>query len=142
MPVPYEAQCNLAGISLRVSDQLRNVFGRNGRIYLKNHGINHHSGNRRDVSQKIKGQRPIDRRVDDVADPRPQQGVTVGWRIDHRLRGNIGGSARFVFDDNLLAQTLRQPSPHYSRHNVGAPARRESNDPVDCPRRIIERPGV
>jgi hypothetical protein len=53
------------------------------------------------------------------------QRVAVRGSTDGRLDRDIGGGAGLVFDDDRLAETLRQPLGHDARHGVGPAARRK-----------------
>src|SRR2546430_2596304 len=50
--------------------------------------------------------------------------------MKRRFGADVVAPARFVLDENLLAQPLRQPLRHDPRRNVGASARRISHDPT------------
>src|SRR5262249_60612735 len=53
-----------------------------------------------------------------------------------RLWGYIGGSPRRFFDDEWLAEPLRQPLRHHARDGVGIAARGKANNHAHRPRRI------
>src|SRR5262249_20691976 len=59
---------------------------------------------------------------------------------DHRLDRDVAAGARPVLDDDLLAESLRQPRPHDAGDGVGAAACGKADDPAHRPRRIGLRP--
>ena len=55
-----------------------------------------------------------------------EERIAVRARSHDRLGGDIGARARSVFDDEWLAEPLRQPLTDQARDDVGRAARRES----------------
>ena len=79
-----------------------------------NDGWDHHhegraddAGDRRGVADEIETQVVVDRCVDRVYGGGHQECVAVRGRTHQRVSCDVGGSARPVLDDELLAETLR-----------------------------------
>jgi hypothetical protein len=68
-----------------------------------------------------------------------EQRVAVRGCADGCLDRDIAGCAGLVFDDDRLAETLRQPLGHDPRHGVSPAARRKPDDPAQRPCRVVER---
>jgi hypothetical protein len=60
--------------------------------------------------------------------------------VRHRIGGNIGARARPIFDNELLAELLRQPLRDQPRDDVGRGAGRKADDDARRTFRVIERP--
>src|SRR5262249_41339292 len=69
-----------------------------------------------------------------------KQRMAVGGRARHCLGGDLPLGARPVFDDEWLAETLREPLTDQSRKNVGWAAGRKADHDADRSRRIDLRP--
>ena len=82
----------------------------------------------------------VERGVDGVGRRDQKQRVAVGRRAHDRLGGDIGAAARPVFDDDRLAEPLRQPLPHQPRRDVRRAAGGVADDQPYRPRRIGLRP--
>jgi len=57
---------------------------------------------------------------------------------DH-LSTDVAAGARMAFDDELLAETLREPCPHQASKNIGRATWRGTENPAHRPRWVIER---
>ena len=119
---PRRRHVDLARIGLGISNELRDGLGRNG-------WIDHHdgrnaddAGNGRDVADEIEIEVVVKCRVDCVRLGDPKQRVAVGRGVHDRVGGDIGAGAGAVFDNELLAEPLRQPLAHEPRHDVGRSA--------------------
>ena len=65
--------------------------------------------------------------------------MSVGRRVDDRLHPNIGASARLVFDNDRLAESL-QPARDVPADDVRCPAGRQWHNEAYRPCRIALRP--
>jgi hypothetical protein len=82
----------------------------------------------------------IERRVDCVCRDNDKERVAVRRRFHHDFRADIAGGARSVFNDELLAKSLRQPLTNHARDDVGRTTGRKTDDDAYRPRRIRLRP--
>src|SRR5262249_1301047 len=64
----------------------------------------------------------------------------VRRRTNHHLGGDIAARASSILDDELLAETFRQPLSNKAGNQISRTARRKANNQVNRPRRIVERP--
>src|SRR6516165_5561841 len=69
-----------------------------------------------------------------------EERVTIRRRAYDRLGGDIGGSTRPVFDEEWLAEPLRQPLRDQACDDVGRPASGVADDDAHRPRWIALRP--
>jgi hypothetical protein len=68
-----------------------------------------HQRDRNEVGERVIGQLLIEPGVEhDVAQAAHEQGITIGRRIDHRLRADDGPRAGPVLHHDALAQPLRE----------------------------------
>ncbi len=89
---------------------------------------------------KLKLRFVVERRVDCVRQRDQEQRIAVRRRAHDRLGGDIAAGARPVFDDELLAEPLRQPLADQARDDVGRAAGGKADDDAHRPRRIGLRP--
>ena len=136
--VARRSHVHLAGIGLRIGDELGD------RLRLHVLGDRHHirhaieCRDRRDVANEVELQIGVKRGVDVVRGIDQQHRVAVRFRIDHRLGGDVVAGAGLVFDDELLAEPLRQPLADQARDDVGGAAGRIADHPAHRPRRIVQ----
>ena len=133
---------DLAWIGLGIGDELGNRLGRHRRIDLHHVRHPHDARNRGRIPQEVEGKLRIERRVDGVRRVDQEQRVAVGGRMNHRLGTDVVAGARLVLDEELLAQSLREPLRHDARGDVRAPAGGIGNDPAHGPGRVVERGGA
>src|SRR5262249_3038795 len=69
-----------------------------------------------------------------------KESVTVGWRMCDRFGPDIAASARSIFDDELLAKSLREVLAYQARNDIGSAAGCKRHDDAHRPRRIGLRP--
>src|SRR5262245_63061221 len=62
--------------------------------------------------------------------------------MNRGLGADIVAGARLVLDEDLLAQSLRQPLRHDARGDVRAAAGGIGNDPAHGPGRVVDRGGA
>ena len=93
----------LAGIGLGVSNELGHRANRHRGVDLDEEGFAGHARNRRDVTNEVELEVLVERVVGGVGKTGLEQRITVGWRLHHRLGGNVGAGAGPVLDDELLA---------------------------------------
>ena len=133
---------DLAGIGLRVGDELRHGIRRHGRVHHHRVG---HVGEQRDrreilhtVERHVGDQRVVHRvhahRVE-------QDGVAVGRRARDRAGADVARAAGAVLDDDRLAHRLVQMQRDDARQDVGRPARRPRHQQRDRAVRIGLREG-
>jgi hypothetical protein len=101
------AHIDLAGVGLRIGDELRDRSGRNRRIHLHYQGRTDDSCNRRDVADEIEAELFVGRRVGEVGGTGQEDRVAVGRRSYDRLGADIAGGARPVVDQEILSHPLR-----------------------------------
>src|SRR5262249_10638710 len=65
--------------------------------------------------------------------------VAVRWGTHDRFGADIGAAPCTIFDDELLAEPLREPRSDEPRKNVGRAARSRRGDDTHRPRRIALR---
>ena len=99
-------------------------------------GRAHDARDRRDVANEIEVELVVERRVDGVRRSDQEQRVAVRRRVHDHLGPDIAAGARPIFDDELLAEPLRQPLAHQARDDVGRAAGGIADDDVHRPRRI------
>ena len=133
---------DLARIGLGIGDELGHRFGRHRRIDFHHVRHPHDAGNRRGIADEIEGQLGIKRGVDRIRRIDQQQRVTVRRRMNCRFGADIVARARLILDEDLLAQTFRQPLRHDARRDVRAPAGGVGDDPTHRPGRVFERRGA
>ena len=98
------------------------------------------AGNRCDVAEKTEVEVRVERRVDRAHRADQQQRITIRGRAYDGLCPDIARTAGPVFNDELLAQTLRQPLTHQASQDVGRPTCSERHDDANRPRWIGLRP--
>src|SRR6266478_5578234 len=82
----------------------------------------------------------IERRVNGVCRVGQKERIAVRGRTHDRLCADIGGGARPVLADELLAEPLGEPLTHQARYNVGHAGRRIAHYNAHRTRRIALRP--
>ena len=135
-PDPVRRDVDLARMRLGVGDEFRDRFCRKRRSDFHEIGHAVDAGRRNYVGREIEFEVLVERRVHRIGRGDQQKRVAVGWRAHDRLGGDIGGGAGAVLDDELLAQTLRQPWRREASEDVGGAAGRKTNDDAHRPRRI------
>ncbi len=110
------------------------------RIHLHDVGHADDAGDRRDVADEIEIELVVERCVDYVRYGGQKQRMTIGWRTHRSLGCDIAAGARPIFDNEWLAEPLREPLPDQARTDVSRAARSVADDNPDRPRRIALRP--
>src|SRR5262249_44740863 len=95
---------------------------------------------RRDVADEIEIEIFIKRRVDGVVRTNQQKRIAVWGSFDDRFGTDIGPRTRSIVDDELLAESLRQPLTYQTRDDIARAARCITNDDTHRPRWIGLRP--
>src|SRR5262245_56040187 len=128
----------ILGSALGVGDQLEARCDRNRWMHLHNQNVAADGSDRCDVTEENEREILEEGRVDRAARRDCDERIAI-WRGSHdRLHGDIAG-ARSVVDNELLAESLRQPMADEARVNVVLPAGREADDNAHRPRRISLR---
>src|SRR5262245_6646620 len=99
-------------------------------------GVADDARDRRDIADEIEVELLIKRRIDGVVRCGKEEGIAIWGSADDRLGAEIGASAGPVFDDERLAEPLRQPLADHARNNVSRAARGKWHDQTHRPRRI------
>src|SRR5262249_13251735 len=66
--------------------------------------------------------------------------VAVRWRTHNGLRGDVAAGARPIFDDKLLAKSLREPLTDQACDDVVSASGGSTDDQTHRPRRVGLRP--
>src|SRR5215831_11363321 len=103
-------------------------------------GVADDARDRRDIADEIEVELLIKRRIDGVVRCGKEKGIAIWGSADDRLGAEIGASAGPVFDDERLAEPLRQPLADHARNDVSRAARGKWHDQTHRPRRIGLRP--
>ena len=122
VPLPADADVDLARIGFGVGDELRNSFCWKRWIHEHYKWLANDARNRRDVAYEIETELIVQRCVDHVHRSDKQERVTVRSSTHDRLGAYIGAGARSVLDDEWLAEPLRQPVAHQASDDVGPAA--------------------
>src|SRR5262245_27546636 len=99
-------------------------------------GVADDARDRRDIADEIEVELLIKRRIDGVVRCGKEEGIAIWGSADDRLGAEIGASAGPVFDDEWLAEPLRQPLADHARNDVSRAARGKWHDQTHRPRRI------
>src|SRR5262245_44734782 len=103
-------------------------------------GVADDARDRRDIADEIEVELLIKRRIDGVVRCGKEEGIAIWGSADDRLGAEIGASAGPVFDDEWLAEPLRQPLADHARNDVSRAARGKWHDQTHRPRRVGLRP--
>jgi len=122
---------------LGIGDEIGNALDRQRWVNFEDQGIEIDAANRRQVAGKTKIQARVQHPVDDIRVGQQQERVTVRWRVDDRLGGYLLAGGTPVFNDERLAEPLRQHLTGQARDNIGRAARWKTDQQADRPRRII-----
>src|SRR5262245_25476653 len=131
---------DLAGIGLRVGDELRNRRGRNRWIDLHDERGTDRPRDRCDVAEKDEIKLVVERRVDRGRWRNQQERIAIRPRTHDRFRSNVGARAWPVLDNEWLTKPLGQPLSYQTSQQVGVTRRRERHDDANRARRIGLRP--
>src|SRR6516162_814336 len=93
-----------------------------------------------DVADEIEIELVVERRVDRTGYRAQQKRIAIRSRMDDRLGADVGAATRPGVDEELLAETLRQPLSHQTRDDVVPAPSGSRNDHAHRPRRIGLRP--
>ncbi len=126
----------LAGTRFRERDQVFRRFHRKRRMHDEEVRLADALGDRREIAQRIVGQRLVDRRRDRERGQREQQHVAVGRRSRDDLRADHGASAGTRIDDDRLAEALRKRLREHARERVAGAAGRSRDDDAYGTRRV------
>src|SRR6516164_9116116 len=97
---------DLAWISLGISDEVGDRFGRNRWMHQHDVGHDNNGGNRRDVADEIEIEVVIEGRVDCGSSIRTKERIAVSGRTYDCFGGDIAGGACPVLDDEWLTEPL------------------------------------
>jgi len=136
------AGCHIdpARIGLGVGDELGDCPRRNRGADLHDEGDADDGSDGRDIAKEIEAEIFIKRRIDRIARRDLQERVSVRRRSQSGLGADIARSASAVLDDELAAETLREPLCHHARNDVGGAPGGKADDDAHRPRRIGLRP--
>src|SRR5437899_411721 len=129
-------ETDLARVNLGVGYELRDCLGWNRRIDHHNERKADDAGDSGDVAEKNEIEFVVESRVDRVRRTCDEQRIAVRRRPHDGLGSDIVAATRAVFDDELLAQPLREPWPDEARDNVGRTAGTRVGNDAYWPRRI------
>src|SRR5262245_15431519 len=120
--VAARAHADLADLGLGIGDELGN--GRNWKRWVHLHDMGHadDAGNRCDVTDKIVVEFFKQRRVDRGGSANHEECVAVSGCAHDRLNADIAAAARAVLNEELLAETFRQPLTDCALMSFTAPA--------------------
>src|SRR5262245_25664005 len=107
--VPGRRHVDLAWIGLGIGDELGNGLGRKRWIGHHHAGVADNSRNGGNVAYEVEIKLFVERGGDRVCRKDQKERMAVGGRTHDRLRGDIAGSAGPAFDDEWLAEPLREP---------------------------------
>jgi hypothetical protein len=125
-----------ARIGLGVGDKLRNRFGWNRWVDLHHIRGADDARDRHDVADEIEIKFVVERRADCIIQPNQEERIPI-WGCTHdRLSADIAAGTRSVFDEELLAETLRKPLADQARRYVRRTAGGSDDDDTHRPRRI------
>ena len=127
---------DLAGIGLHVADELGDGLRRKRWIDLHDERVADDARDRRDVADEVEIELVVEGGVDRIRRRDEQQRIAIRRRTDGGFGGDIGGCARPVFDDKLLAEPLGQPLTDETRSNVGGAAGGKPDHQAHRPRRV------
>src|SRR5215468_9332284 len=82
----------------------------------------------RDIPDKIIIEPAVERCVDRIYRVGEQKSVSVSRRAYYRLRADVVAASCSIFDEKLLAETLREPLTEQARENVGRAASGSCNN--------------
>ena len=127
---------DLAGLPLGQRDQ---IGDRGDRDFWPGDDQHRAAGDqryRREILQRIVGRLAADERRDDEgAAGREQDGVAVGLRLGDEVGADASIAAGPVVDDDRLPQALMHAGRELARDDIGAAARRERQHDMNRPRR-------
>jgi hypothetical protein len=104
---PARSEINLAGIGLRIGDELGDGCGRERRIDHQDEGIRVDARDRSDVARDGRGTLFIEGHIDGVRGSDEQERIAVGWRTRDGLQRHIAAAARAIVDHHRLTESLR-----------------------------------
>jgi hypothetical protein len=90
----------------------------------------------RDVADEMEIELAIERGVDRIHRSDQKERISVRGRVHDRLGGDIAASPWPVLDDELLAESLRQPLSYQACHDVGGTTGGKSDNDAHGPGRI------
>src|SRR5215475_532602 len=133
-------ETDLARIGLGVRYELRDCFGWNRRIYHHDEREADDARDGGDVAEKNEIEFVVEGRVDRIRRTCDEERIAVRRRPHDRLGSDIVAATRAVFDDELLAQPLREPWSDEPRDNVRRTGGTRGGNDAYWPRRISLRP--
>ena len=141
--VARRREIELAGIRLRVGDELLHRVHRQRRIDHEHVGNAGDQDDRREILDVVVRHLRVQARVDRVrAHGAHFQRVAVGRGLGDQLRADVAAGAGPVVDDDRLAPCVGELLRDGAGEDVGGAARRERHDEADRLRRIGLRPGA
>src|SRR5438046_3089691 len=133
-------ETDLARIGLGVGYELGDRLGWDRRIDHHDEREADDPRDSGDVAEKNEIEFVVEDRIDRVRRTYDQERIAVRRRPHDRLGANIVAATRAVFDDELLAEPLREPWSDEPRDNVGRAAGGRGGNDAYWPRRISLRP--
>jgi hypothetical protein len=124
---------DLAWVRFRVGNKFGNCLGRKRRVEVDNVGKSDQACNWCNVPHEIEIELFVEGRIDCVDRAAQQQRVAIGRRPNDRFGRYIGACARPIFDDELLAQPLREPLADQARSEVKVSAGGKADDDAHGP---------
>src|SRR5262249_41310943 len=119
---------DFARIGLGIGDELGNRLGRKRWMYRYDVGLPVNAGDRRDVADEMEHRRLTERGVEGLPPAGYGSGVSVWGRAPDALGADFAAAARWVLDNKLLPEPLRQPLTHQTRDDVGRTGWSERHD--------------
>src|SRR5439155_455127 len=127
---PPEAILILRGLALACAMNSGTVFAGNDGIHRHDVGHAEEASNWRNVANEVEIEIVIERRVDRVCGITHEKRIAV-WRCPHDCFGGYIASGPWpVLDDELLAESLRQPLRHRTPDRLGLTAGSKTDNPA------------
>src|SRR5260370_35467410 len=105
-----------------ISNVFGNCFGRKRWMHPQDMRARGDTRDRYDIAEKNEIELVVECRVDCVGRTASKERVAVGGRAHDRLGGQSAAGTHPIFDDEWLAEPLRQPLTDHTREDVPPPA--------------------
>jgi hypothetical protein len=128
-----------AGIGFGIGDELGNRLGRERGIDLHDEGTAHEAGDRSDVAGEVDVAVVVERSTERVGRGGKEQRIAIRRCVDDGFEADIAAGARTIFDDDWLAEPLRQRLRHEPRNRVVGAAGSDADDQTNRLGWIVQR---
>jgi hypothetical protein len=126
-----------ARIGARQTDQLLDGAGRHRDMHGEHHGRFADQPDGREILHAVVAQVLVEQRIDGMAVGDHQQRIAVGLRMGDGSSRDRPVRPRPALDDELLAETRRQPLGDDARDQIDQAAGRIGHHHLDGPRRVV-----